>query len=116
MRLNQTILAVAFGVALSGAAATGAQAADLRPIQSQSIDLGDVSGDAYYTVEPDGFHVVATFAQREGSRTPVRFQTVLSPGQAVIFSSPRAVGEQPVSFRIERQDGRVIVAKAAITN
>ena len=113
---TQRVLAAAFGAALAGATFSVAQAADLKPIQSQSIDLGNVLGDAYYTAAPDGFHVVATFAQRDGSRAPVRFQTVLAPGQSVIFSSPRAVGEQPVSFRIERQDARVIVAKAALTN
>ncbi len=116
MRNTQMILAAAVGVALAGATLSAARAADLKPIQSQSIDLGNVLGDAYYTAEPDGFHVVATFAQRDGSRAPVRFQTVLAPGQAVVISSPRGVGEQPVSYRIERQDARVIVAKAAMTN
>ncbi len=91
-------------------------ARDLQPIQSQSIDLGDVAGDAYYTVEHDGYHVVATFAQRDGNSTPMRVQAVLAPGQELTFSTPRAYGEQPVSFSIRRQDQRVIIAKAALTN
>jgi hypothetical protein len=112
MRFPSFIAAAALGIALSGAAL----ADDLQPAQSQSIDLGNVAGDAYYTVRQDGYHVVATFAERDGSRRPVRFQAVLSPGQAVTFSSPGAAGEQPVSFTIRRQDERVIVARAALSN
>jgi hypothetical protein len=117
MRFPSFVMAAAFGIAVSGPAlSSDAMAAELQPIQSQSIDLGDVAGDAYYTVEQDGFHVVATFANRDGGSTPVRFEAVLSPGQAVTFSTPRAAGEQPVSFSIKRQDERVIVAKTALTN
>jgi hypothetical protein len=112
MRVQSVILAAVLGLAVSGPAL----ARDLQPVQSQGIDLGDVAGDAYYTVEQDGFHVVATFAQRDGTSTPVRFQAVLAPGQGVTFSTPRAVGEQPVSVSIRRQDQRLIVAKAALTN
>jgi len=112
MRLQSLMMAAVFGLAVSGPAL----ARDLQPIQNQNIDLGDVAGDAYYTVEQDGYHVVATFAQRDGNSTPVRVQAVLSPGQQVTFSTPRAEGEQPVSFSIRRQDQRVIIAKAALTN
>ncbi len=112
MRFPSFMTAAALGIAVSGAA----MADDLRPIETQIIDLGDVAGDAYYTVQQDGYHVVATFADREGGSRPVRFQAVLSPGQAVTFSSPGAVGEQPVSFSIKRQDSRVIVARAILSN
>jgi hypothetical protein len=112
MRIQTILASVALGVALTGHAFAG----DLKPIQSQSIDLGGVAGDAYYTVQKDGFHVVATFAQRDPEATPVRFQAVLLPGQAVTFSTPRSVGEQPVSFSIKRQDERVVVSTAELTN
>ena len=112
MRSHSLILAAALGI---GASAT-ALAKDLKPAQSQSIDLGDVAGDAYYTVEQDGFHVVATFGQRDTSGTPMRVQAVLSPGQNVTFSTPRAAGEQPVSYSIRRQDQQVIVAYTPLTN
>jgi hypothetical protein len=112
MRLQSLMIAAVLGLAVSGPAL----ARDLQPIQNQNIDLGDVAGDAYYTVEQDGYHVVATFAQRDGNSTPVRVQAVLAPGQEVTFSTPRAYGEQPVSFSIRRQDQRVIIAKAALTN
>lgn len=111
MRISTFIMAAGIGIAVSAQAL----AADLQPIQSQSIDLGNVAGDAYYTVEQDGFHVVATFAPRDGGSTPVRFQAVLSPGQAVTFSSPRGAGEQPVSISLQRHNDRVVVSKASLT-
>ncbi len=113
MRLATFILAASLAIP---AAAPLARAADLKPAQSQAIDLGDIAGDAYYMVRPDGMHVVATLTQRDGSRRPVRFQTVLAPGQAVTFSTPRGAGEPPVSVSLTRQDGRVIVTKAVLDN
>ncbi len=112
MRLHSLMMAAVVGMGISGPALAG----DLQPIQNQSIDLGDIAGDAHYTVGQDGFHVVATFAQRDGNSTPIRFQAVLSPGQEVTFSTPRAAGEPPVSFSIKRQDQRVIIAETALTN
>ena len=58
MTIHRTILAAAFALTFIGAA----QADGLRPVEGRSIDLGDVSGIAYYTVEPAGFRVVATVA------------------------------------------------------
>ncbi|WP_229187334.1 hypothetical protein [Bradyrhizobium oropedii] len=49
MSIRSTILAAAFTLASLGAAHAGG----LKPIEGQSIHLGDVSGVAYYTVEPD---------------------------------------------------------------
>ncbi len=112
MRIHSIAAAAAFGLSFAGTAL----AADLKPIQDQAIDLGGVGGDAYYTVEPDGYHVVATFAQRDASSTPVRFETVLSSGQTVTFSTPRAAGVPPVSVSLTRQNGRVLVAEAPVVN
>lgn len=112
MRYQNLVVAAALGIMVSGPVLAG----DLKPVQNQKIDLGDVAGDAYYTVEQDGFHVVATFAHRQVDDTPVRFQAVLAPGQAVTFSSPRAAGELPVSLSIRRQGQQVIVADAPLTN
>lgn len=55
-----------------------------RPIGAMSIDLGEVSGVAYYTVERDGFHVVTTLAQGTAG-TSIRVVSVLAPGQSVAF-------------------------------
>ena len=112
MRITTLTMAASLGLA----AFAPALANDLKPAQSHGINLGNVAGDAYYTVRQDGYHVVATFTQRDGSRTPVRFQAVLSPGQSVTFSTPRAVGEQPASLSIKRQGERVIVNDAIVTN
>ncbi len=105
-------VAAAFGLAFAGTAL----ASDIRPIQDQAIDLGDVAGDAYYTVQPDGYHVTATFAGRTGATTPLRFQAVLSSGQALSVSTPRGVGEQPISVSIRREADRVIVSKTPEIN
>ncbi len=52
-----------------------------------------------YTVEPDGFLVVATFAQRGESGAPVRFQTILAPGQSVIFPPRAGWGSRRMKWR-----------------
>ncbi len=102
-------------VAASLALAAPASARDLKPLQSQAIDLGPVAGDAFYTVEHDGFHVVATFAARDGG-PPLRVQALLAPGQSVQVSTPRNVGEQPTSVTIERHRDQLLVRRAALTD
>ena len=61
MSIRNILFATAFALASLGAT----RADGLRPVEAKSIDLGEVSGVAYYTVERDGFHVVATLAQGE---------------------------------------------------
>lgn len=109
-----TLRAVAFVAALASAVATAAQAEGLRPIQAQPIDLGEVSGIAYYTVERDGYHVVATLGQGEAG-TPLRVETVLAPGQRVVLSTPRGVGAPPVAVEISREGDRLLVENEAAT-
>ena len=77
-----------------------AHAQSVKPTQNQSIALGRVTGDIYYTVRPDGYHVVATFAEQNEDATPVRFETVLAPNQSVKVSTPRHIGEAPVAVEI----------------
>jgi hypothetical protein len=87
-----------------------AHAGELKPVLSQKIDLGGVSGVAYYTPERDGFHVVATLAEgRTG--TPVRVHAVLVPGQSVVLSTPREAGAAPVAVEISRQGDKVLVGE-----
>jgi hypothetical protein len=83
-----------------------AHADGLRPIDAMSIDFGEVSGVAYYTVERDGFHVVATLAQGIAG-TPIRVVCVLAPGQRVAFSTPHQLG----AFEISRNGSNVLVRK-----
>src|SRR4029450_13105035 len=75
MSIRNMLFAVAFGIV----SLTAARAEGLRPMAGKSIDLGGISGIAYYTDERDGFHVVATLAQGEGG-TPIRVVSVLAPG------------------------------------
>jgi hypothetical protein len=111
MTIRSTILAAISALAFVGAA----HADSLGPIEGRSIRLGEVSGIAYYTVERDGFRVVATFAQGENG-TPVRVEAVLAPGQSIVLSTPRDAGAAPDAVEISRQDDLVLVREAAVTN
>ena len=102
MSIRSTLFAAALSLASLGAA----HANDLRPIEGKSIDLGEVSGVAYYTVEPDGFRVVTTLAQGEAG-TPIRIVSVLAPGQRVVLSSPH----QAEVVEISRTGDSVLVRK-----
>ena len=112
MSIRRTILAAA---AVALASIGPARAEGPEPGQAQSIDLGAVSGIAYYTVERGGgFRVVATLAHRdEDAAAPVRFETVLAPGQSVVLSSPRGAGTPPDAVEISREADAVLVRKAA---
>jgi len=111
MSIHRTILAAAFALASIGAA----HANELQPVEGRSIDLGKISGVAYYTVERDGFRIVATLAQGE-TGTPVRFEAVLAPGQSVVLSTPREVGVAASAVEISRQNDRVLVHEAVVVN
>lgn len=107
MSIRNTLFAAAF-VLVSSAAA---HADVLRPIEAKSIDLGGVSGIAYYTVEPDGFHVVTTLAQGEAG-TPIRIVSVLASGQSVVLSTPQQTG----SLKITRNGDKLLVQKATVAS
>ncbi|MEH2560582.1 hypothetical protein [Bradyrhizobium sp. AZCC 2289] len=106
MSIRNILFSAAFGIA----SLTAAHAEGLRPIEGKSIDLGGISGIAYYTVERDGFHVVATLAQGEAG-TPIRVVSVLAPGQRVVLSTPR----QADAVEISRKGDNVLVRKANAT-
>lgn len=111
MSIKRTLLAAAVLSASFGAA----RADGMRPIEARSLDLGEVSGVAYYTVERDGFHVVTTLVQGE-SGTPVRYVTVLAPGQRVVLSAPRDSSIVPLTIEISRQADSLHVSTAPLTN
>ena len=102
MPIRSMLLAAAFALA----ALKAAHADDPRPIDAMSIDLGEVSGVAYYTIERDGFHVVTTLAQGKAG-TPIRVVSVLAPGQRVAFSTPY----QADALEISRNGDSVFVRK-----
>ena len=103
MSIRNMLIAATFALAPLGAV----HADGLRPIDAKSIDLGEVSGIAYYTVERDGFHVVTTLAQGAAG-VPVRIVSVLAPGQSVTFST----SQQAVPLEISRNGDSVLVHKA----
>ena len=100
-------------VAMVSGSAIAASPAGMKPIQSQSIDLGSVAGDAYYTVEGSGYHVVATFLPRGNNTMPIRFEAVLARGQSVRFSTPGPVGGASNTVEIQRQNNAVTVQRPA---
>ena len=104
-----------FASAFALASLTAAHAGGLPPIAARSIDLGEVSGVAYYTVERDGFHVVTTLAQGEAG-TPIRVVSVLAPGQSVILSTPRSASNLPGAIEISRKGDSLLVHKANLAS
>jgi hypothetical protein len=99
---------VAAALALGLLAPTGGHAGELRPEEGHSFDLGSSRGVAYYTVEPEGYRVVATLAAENAS--PVRVTAVLRADQSVTLSVPGALGEGSASLRIDRAGDHVTVA------
>ena len=114
MTIRQTTLAAAFALAAIGPA----HAEGLKPFQGQVINLGDVSAVAYYTIERDGFRVVATLAKKDEDAVPVRVVAVLAPGQSLTLSIPHEAGTPPDAVEIIRRVDTVLVHKvaAALTN
>jgi len=101
-------------IGLAASFATTAVAGDLAAYRGEKIDLGPVNGIAYYTVEKDGYHVVATLADADSDA--VRFEAVLVPGQTMILSSPASVGQAPARIEISRNDDRVQVNALSSTH
>jgi len=100
MSIRSLLVAAAF------ASLQPAHADGLRPIDAMSVDVGELSGVAYYTVGRDGFHVVTTLAQGMAG-TPIRIVSVLAPGQRVAFSTPY----QADALEISRNGDSVLVRK-----
>lgn len=101
------ILLCALVLTLGGTA--GASAGSLQPSHSQSVVLGGVRGNAYYTVEDDGeYRVVVTVAADE-TASPIRFVALLAPNQKVTLAVPGAAGGQGALLEILRQGDDVVV-------
>ena len=80
-----------------------------KPLQGGSINIGVVSGTGFYTIEPEGFRVVITLTK--GTERPVRFETVLAPGQSVILSAPREIGAESEVIEIVREGDELVVTR-----
>lgn len=110
MYIHPSIFTFIFALAAIGAA----DADELRPMQGRQIDFGAVSGVVYYTLEGDGFRVVATLVEGEG--TPLRIEAVLAPGQSLRLSIPHERGVAPEVVEIRCRDDRILVQAAPVTN
>lgn len=95
--------------------ATGARADGLAPTYGETINLGTAGGTAYYTVQPDGFHVVATLVDARSS-APMRVEATLATGQTMVLSTPGGRFGPPHIVEITRQDQDVRVHSVARTN
>ena len=102
MTIRHTTLAAALALAFIGPA----HAEGLKPLQGQVIDLGDVSGVAYYTVERDDFRVVATLAKKDEDAVPVRVVAVLGPDQSLTLSTPHEAAPRPTRSRSSGESTR----------
>jgi hypothetical protein len=100
-------LAPLAAIVLAASASLPARAAELRPMQRMSLQLGELHGIAYYIVEDAGYSVVATLAGQDG--TPVRFESTLLPGQKVAVSIPGHRGSQGQTVEFVRQGHRMLV-------
>ena len=109
MSIRGVIIAVGSALAFAG----NAQADEIQTIASRSINLGALSGVAYYTVESTGYHVVATLAHGE-SGVPVRFEAVLAPGQSMMLSTPEFGSTGPARVEISREGDDLLVRDATM--
>jgi hypothetical protein len=114
MNIKQTALAAALALLPFGPA----HADGLKPFQGRVIDLGDVSAVAYYTVERDGFRVIATLAKKAEDAVPVRVVAILAPGQSLTLSTPHEAGAPDDAVEIVRQADTLLIHErvAALTN
>jgi hypothetical protein len=101
-----TRLFMAFALACCGSVGAST-AAELTPVNGYSVHLARYAGVVYYTVGGDGYDVVATLGAG-AEEQPIRFIASLRPGQKMVISVPRSVG-QPSSDLEIRRDGDVMV-------
>ena len=95
--------------ALACVAVTGVSvAAELAPINAHSIRLARFDGIVYYTVEQDGYRVVATLASGP-EELPIRFVATLRPGQHMLISVPQLVDQPSIDFEILRNGDALVV-------
>ena len=107
IKTRSRTVALAAIVALSTGLGT-AGAAEIKPVQGGSVDLGTLSGVAYYTPEPRGYRVVVTLAPRAAAPA-VRFEAVLADTQSVTLSTPRQAEAPAETIEISRAGDRILV-------
>jgi hypothetical protein len=91
-------------MAISGVSLAG----DLAPGDAHSVHLEAVDGVVYYTVEQDGYRVVATMASG-AAEPPIRVITSLAPGQRLVIAVPRTGDRPSADLEIQRNDEALLV-------
>jgi hypothetical protein len=106
----RTLLAAA---ALAVAGVATAQAADIAAMTGHVTKLNaDSSALVYYTIAPDGFHVVVTTQHGLSDRAAVeRFETVLAVGQSTAVSVPQGTGEAPARIVLSNTGDHLHIAE-----
>lgn len=87
-----------------------ATAGELAPGNARSVRLDRFDGVVYYSVEQDGYRVVATLAAGAGE-SPIRVISTLGPDQRILISVPRAVDQPAVDFEILRKGEALFVSE-----
>jgi hypothetical protein len=105
MQINLRVAMISIVVLMPGIV----DADEPKPNEAQWLDLGSVAGIAYYTVEPDGFHVIATLALDGEVGIPLRVESVLNVGQSLKISTPGVMGVRPVTITLERRGEKLVV-------
>ena len=96
--------------ALACFAVTGvAVAAELAPSSAHNVRLARFDGNVYYTVEQDGYRVVATLASG-AEELPIRFIATLGPGQRMLISVPQSVDQPSIDFEILRNGDALVLS------
>ncbi|MFK5597166.1 hypothetical protein ACFZ8E_09200 [Methylobacterium sp. HMF5984] len=103
---SRTVALAAIVALTAGLGSAGA--AEIKPAAAGSVDLGTLSGVAYYTAEPKGYRVVVTLAPRAAAPA-VRFETVLADDQSVTLSTPRPADSPAETIEIRRVGDRILV-------
>jgi hypothetical protein len=109
MRKPLLLANVLFAAAMPSAASAGAR--ELHAVEAQRVELGELAGVSYYTVQGDGFHLVATLAKEAGA--PVRVEGTLLPGQKIVMSVPGAAGNRARTVALLRRGDHLLVESDA---
>jgi hypothetical protein len=97
-------------IAMSGVSVAG----ELVPGRTHDVHLGRFDGVVYYSVEQDGYKVVATLASGADA-LPIRFVSTLGPGQRLVISVPRSIDQPSVDFEILRNGEALVISDPVST-
>jgi hypothetical protein len=89
-------------------------AGELVPGRANDVHLGGFDGVVYYSVEQDGYKVIATLASGANA-LPIRFISTLAPGQRLVISVPRSADQPPIDFEILR-DGEALLVSDPVSS